>query len=142
MMPDSHQPARLYGIAKTHKFENYDEITADNIKLRPIMDQSGTMVYNTSQIIAEYLSPLGENNYVIKDTLSFPQILIQNKINQDEEDISYDVESLFTNVPIDDTIGYIIKEIYVSKRLPIICTQLIMKRLLKKLTADLFIHIH
>ena len=52
MMPDYHQPARLYGTAKTHKFDNYNNITSENIKLRPIMDQSGTMVYNTSQVIA------------------------------------------------------------------------------------------
>ena len=100
------------------------------------MDQSGTMVYNASQVIAEYLRPLGENKYVIKDCLSFPEILVNNKINADEEDLSYDVTSLFTNVPIDDTIEYIIKEIYTSKRLKPICTKLIMKRLLKKLTAD------
>ena len=34
------------------------------------MDQSGTMVYNNaSQVIAEYITPLGNDDYVIKDTL-------------------------------------------------------------------------
>ena len=50
MLPDSHQPARLYGTAKTHKFKNYDEIKSENLKVRPIMDQSGTMVYSASQL--------------------------------------------------------------------------------------------
>ena len=108
MMPDQHQPARLYGTAKTHKFDSYDEITTDNIKLRPIMDQQGTMVYNASQVIADYLRPLAENKYIIKDSLSFPTFLSENKLNEDEEDVSYDVESLSTNVPVDDTIEYII----------------------------------
>ena len=136
MLPASHRPARMYGSAKTHKFENYDDITAENLKLRPIMDQSGTMVYNTAQVIAEYLKPLDDSKYVIKDTLTFPNVLTENKIKEDEEDISYDVVSLFTNVPIEDTIEYIINEIYVKKRLKPICTKLIMKRMLKRLTSD------
>ena len=49
--------------------------------------------------------------------------------------VSYDVESLFTNVPIDDTIKFIIDEIFTEKRLKPICTKLIMTRLLKKLVS-------
>ena len=30
----------------------------------------------------------------------------------DEEYVSYDVESLFTNIHVDETLSYIIKEIY------------------------------
>ena len=100
------------------------------------MDQSGTMVYTTSQVIADYLSPLNDSKYIIKDTLKFPSILEENILKEDEEDISYDVESLFTNVPIDETIEYILDQIYVNKKLKPICTRLIMKRLLKRLTSD------
>ena len=100
------------------------------------MDQTGTMVYNASQVIADYLSPLNDSKYIIKDTLTFPSILKDSKLKEDEEDISYDVASLFTNVPIEDTIDYILDEIYVNKRLKPICSKLIMKRLLKKLTLD------
>ena len=75
MKPNSHQPARLYGSAKTHKFDTYEEITTGNIKLRPIMDHTGTMIYTASQVIAKYLSPLDDSKYVIKDTLTFPKIL-------------------------------------------------------------------
>ena len=136
MLPASHRPARMYGSAKTHKFDNYEDITVENLKLRPIMDQSGTMVYTASQILAEYLGPLNDSKYIIKDTLKFPSILEENRLEQDEEDISYDVESLFTNVPIDETIEYILDEIYVRKKLKPICSRLIMKRLLKRLTSD------
>ena len=34
-----------------------------------------------------------------------------------EEDVSYDVESLFTNILIQETINYIIEQIYVYKKL-------------------------
>ena len=120
----------MSGSAKTHKFDNHEDITVENLKLRPIMDQSGTMVYTTSQIIAEYLNPLNDSKYIIKDSLTFPSILEENPIKEDEEDVSYDVESLFTNVPIDETIEYILEEIYTHNKFKPLCSQLIMKRLL------------
>ena len=57
-------------------------------------------------------------------------------MNENEELVLYDVQSLFTNVPIDDTIEYILDEIYIYKKLPKLCSQLIMKRLLLKLTTE------
>ena len=40
----------------------------------------------------------------------------QEPLNPNEEYVSYDVESLFTNIPVDETINYIINEIYQKKR--------------------------
>ena len=57
-------------------------------------------------------------------------------LNADEEYVSYDVESLFTNVPVVDTIDYILDRIYNHNDLPIICSRLFMKRLLLKLTTE------
>ena len=37
-------------------------------------------------------------------------------LQDDEEDVSYDVESLFTNIPIQETINYITEQIYVHKK--------------------------
>ena len=50
--------------------------------------------------------------------------------------MSYDVESLFTNIPVDETINYIINEIYQKKKLAHICSKTIFKRLLYKLTTE------
>ena len=50
--------------------------------------------------------------------------------------MSYDVESLFTNVPVHEIIDYILQEIYVEEKLPVICSKLIMKCLLLKLTTE------
>lgn len=57
MLPSSHQPAHLFATAKTHKFKNIDNITIDNLRLRPIIDQVGTCFYKTRKVIAEYLRP-------------------------------------------------------------------------------------
>ena len=55
---------------------------------------------------------------------------------ENEEYVSYDVDSLFTNIPSMETIDYIIHKIYNEKFLKPICKELIFKRLLYKLTTD------
>ena len=55
MLPSSNQPAQLYGTAKTHKFDDINEITVDSLKFRPIIAQTGTYMYKTAQVISEYL---------------------------------------------------------------------------------------
>ena len=46
------------------------------------------------------------------------------------------MKSLLTNVPIQETVDYILDEIYVKNKLPKICSKLIFKRLLSKLTME------
>ena len=57
-------------------------------------------------------------------------------ISEDEEDVSYDVESLFITIPIKDTLDFICEEIYVYKKLGPTCKQSIFKKLLYKLTTE------
>ena len=57
-------------------------------------------------------------------------------LKSNEQHVSYDVESLFTNVPVHETIEYIANEIYVENKLPKLCSKLIFKRLLLKLTTE------
>ena len=56
-------------------------------------------------------------------------------LQDDEKEVSYDVESLFTIIPIEETISYIIDQIYVHKLLTPICWKLIFRRLLIKLST-------
>lgn len=51
------------------------KITIDNLKFRPIIDQIGSYTYKTAQIIGEYLRPLSRNEYTIKDTQQFPDMI-------------------------------------------------------------------
>ena len=57
-------------------------------------------------------------------------------LQDDEEDVSYDVESLLTNIPIQETINYINEQIYVHKKLTPICSKLIFRKLLIKLATE------
>ena len=44
------QPVRFCATAKTQKFKSLEEINVDQLKLRPIIDQTGTYIYNASKL--------------------------------------------------------------------------------------------
>ena len=73
---------------------------------------------------------------IFSGTLSFPDMLKKVVNSEDYEDVSYDVESLFTNIPVKETIGYILHKIYVDKSIKPFCKKSIFKRLLVKLTKE------
>ena len=66
----------------------------------------------------------------------FTQILKNVPFSDDEEDVSYDVESLFTSIPVKETVNYICDEIYVNNRLKHLCKRSILEKLLYKLTTE------
>ena len=46
------------------------------------------------------------------------------------------MESLFTNILINETIEYILDQTYSKERLKLVCSKLIFKRLLRKLVTE------
>ena len=137
MRPTSNQPGRFFATAKTHKFNSYEEINVNNLKLRPIIDQTGTHTHPAAKIISEYLQPLTKNNYVIDNTLKFPDILKTTENSSEYEDVSYDAESLFTSIPVKETIDFIIEEIYTRKKIKPFCKKkLAFRRLLERLCFE------
>ena len=95
------------------------------------------MIYNTAKVISDYLKPLSKNKYTINNTLSFADMIKRlPPLPDDEEYVSYNVVSLFTNITLDETIDYIIKGIYSHKKPPQICSKLIFRRLLEKIFKD------
>ena len=60
----------------------------------------------------------------------------QDPLLLDEKYVSYDVETLFTDVPVHETIDYILQEIYVKEKLPKKYSKLIKKRLLLKSATE------
>ena len=59
--PRSNQLGRCFATSKTHKFESTENILLESLKLRPIIDQTGTYTYNASKVVAKYPSPLSKN---------------------------------------------------------------------------------
>ena len=65
MHPVSNQADRFFAIAKTHKFTFLNHITVENLKLRWIIDLTGTYTYNFSKVIVTYFRPLWKNQHTI-----------------------------------------------------------------------------
>ena len=99
MYPSGSGPPRIYGTPKMHKFSSTDSFP----KLRLIVSSIGTFNYNLACFLCGLLSPLVPNDYSCKDTFSFvPQIKNANLCKKFL--VSYDVTSLFTNIPLQETI--------------------------------------
>ena len=85
----------LYGIYLWYKFSSSDSFP----KLRPIVSSIGTFSYNLARFLCDLLSSLVPNDYSCKDTFSFFS-QIKNANLSKKFLVSYDVTSLFTNIPL------------------------------------------
>ena len=100
-------PARLYGTPKMHKFSTSDSFP----KLHPIVLSIGTFNYNLARFFCDLLSPLVPNDYSCKDNFSFVS-QIKNANLFMKLLVSYDVISLFTDIPLQETIDIAINLIF------------------------------
>ena len=92
-------PGRIYGTHKMRKLSSSDLFP----KLCPIASSIGTFNYNLTRFLCDLLSPLVPNDYFCKDTFSFLS-QIKNANLSKKFLISYNVSSLFTNIPFQETI--------------------------------------
>ena len=64
-----------------------------------------TFAYDLSAHLADILSPLtGKSEYAVTNSTHFVNTINHERIQEKEIMVSFDVESLFTNVPIEDTV--------------------------------------
>ena len=66
------------------------------------------------------LSPYSINDYYniyVKNSVEFAEFIRQRKISNTEEMVSLDFENLFKNVPTNETIYLIIKDLYCDNKL-------------------------
>ena len=76
-----------------------------------IVSSIGTFDYNLARFLCDLLSPLVPNDYSCKDTFSFVS-QIKNANLSKKFLVSYDVTSLFTNIPLQETIDIAINLIF------------------------------
>ena len=107
LYPSGSAPARIYGTPKMHKFLPSDSFP----KLRPIVSSIGTFNYNLARFFCDLLSPLVPNDYSCKDTFSFASQIKNTNLSK-KFLVSYDVTSLFTNIPLQETIDIAINLIF------------------------------
>ena len=117
------------GLPKMHKhYENTP-------KFRPIIDTTGTPHYNVGKFLAELLNPLAHNEYTLRDSFHAVSDLksIPNELfTQGYRLVSFDVVSLFTNVPLERTVQIILDRVFKQN----LTSTTLSKRPPKKLILD------
>ena len=97
--PKGCRPPLLYGLPKIHK---------DGVPLRPIVSCIGSPSYHLSKFVAGLISPLaGKTDHYVKDSGHLMEVVNGICLDSDDVMVSYDVSSLFTNVPIQEAIDVI-----------------------------------
>ena len=115
-----------YGTVKTHKPGN---------KLRPIISQIPAPTYKVAKKLCEILTPYIPATYSLNSGTDFLDILKANKVEGNIA--SLDVESLFTNVPVDCTIKYILDRVYRNDNTPTLdIPEEVLRGLLKCCTKE------
>jgi len=117
------EPGYLYGNPKIHK-------SLSDPPLRPIISQVGTVTYNTAKMINRIITPYMNRSYMVESTFDF--IEITKAMKQPKLMASLDVENLFTNVPVAETINIILEAVYnhQSKIPPAIPKEMLRKLLI------------
>ena len=105
LSPKSSRLSHLYGLPKTHKA---------TLSMRPILSATGAYNYNLAKWLEEKLKPLSINDYTITDAFAFADEIRTISVNEDDILVSYDVTSLFTNVPLSETINILVHKAFTN----------------------------
>ena len=90
---------RLYGLPKVHK---------PLVPLRPILDMCNSPYHETAKWLAEMLEPLRQHlcRFSLRDSFEFVDSVKELDMNG-KQMCSLDVSSLFTNVPLIETVNFV-----------------------------------
>ena len=101
LSPNGSRLARLYGLPKTHK---------PQLAMRPILPATSTYNYELAKWLDTIPKPLATNSFMIHDTFNFVDEISSLKLKPSDIIVSYDVVSLFTNVPLEETVQYLVQK--------------------------------
>ena len=97
--PSGSCPPRIYGLPKIHKLQT---------PLRPIVSCTDAPSYKLSKYIASVISPLAwKTDSHVLNSKQFTGMVNEECVEAEEALVSFDVTSLFTNVPIDEAVDII-----------------------------------
>ena len=99
------RPAVSYGLGKVHK-----NIVDRCPPFRPIISAIKTPSYKIAKFLVFRMNSITSNEFTIKDTFCFAKEIVE----QDSSLVmgSLDVDPLFTNIPLDETINICTNAVY------------------------------
>ena len=104
--PKGSRPGILFGTVKVHK-----PVINNCRKFRPILSTIGTPTYKLAKLLVPILSPLTSNEFSVHDSFSFAHKV--SSFCPDHFMASLDIESFFTNIPLNEVIDICIDDFFV-----------------------------
>ena len=132
IVPSGSQPGKLYGLCKVHKAGN---------PLRPVISMLGTAEYQLAKYLDDFIKPNINEENSVSSTNDFIKKLNDFQFSKGDHMVSFDVSSLFTNVPLQETIDLISDCVYSqdSKKVPPFEKKW-FRKMLKFATSGLFLY--
>ena len=78
----------------------------NHLPLRPIVSNINTLTYNLVKFLSKLLSSLRQSDHNVRSTKDLIHNIKEENIPTGYKMVSFNVKSLFTNVPLDQTINY------------------------------------
>ena len=109
LRPNGTHVGKAYGLPKTHK----SGVNKDTITFRPIISAVGTSHYMLSKYLTKILEPVRSNDlsFCLRNTYQFLDEFKNIDITSSTM-VSFDVVSLFTNIPLNKTIDICCRRLY------------------------------
>ena len=104
---------KYYGTANLYKL--LINGTIHDLPIRPIVSNIGTASYHVAKYLAKVLSPLAYSEYTIRSTIDLMNKVKNEKIPRGFSNVSFDIKSLFTSMPLEKTIDIALERIYLRK---------------------------
>ena len=109
--PTNSTPPHIYGLPKIHK---------PNVPLRPIISCVGSPCHHLAKYLAEVINPLvGKTASYVKNSKDFAESIRGYPIETGDLMVSFDVESLFTNVPTSEALRCLKEKLENNENLPL-----------------------
>ena len=128
MTPGS-SPGKLYGLIKVHK---------ENNPVRPVCKMINTPEHCLAKFLDDLIKPHIPNQNMLNSTSNFLDKLDNFQIKPGDKMVSFDVVSLFTNVPLISTIELITERVYQSASHPPF-SRTVFKNMMKTATQGYFL---
>ena len=128
--PSGSQPGKLYGLCKAHK---------PGHPLRPVVSMINTAEYHLAKFLDKIIKPHIPSEYMLNSSSGFLEKLKTFCFRPSDILVSFDVVSLFTNVPLNQTIDMIADHIYKQKSKPAF-DKATFKHLMNIATSGIFMY--
>ena len=101
----------MYGLCKVHKGKG----ASNNVPpFRPVLSAIGTCTYSIAKLFTPILKEFTLNEYTVREQFFFCDVIQEQDNNL--QVASFDIESLFTNISMDETINFCVNNVLGNKK--------------------------